>query len=219
MIRGAGSSFCAGGDIKELRARQEQIASAGAVGTVLDGQIRALVAQANSVHLLQTMPKPTIAVIRGWAIGAGLSIALAADLRVAGVSAKLQAGFAKRSFSGDFGISYLLAHGVGSMKAREIMLLDPVINASEALALGLVTEVHPDGELDNASRILAERVADGPTIAFGRMKDNVTAAETWSLPEVIRLEALNQRLSGNTADASAALRAFIDGKDPEFTGR
>lgn len=216
VLRGAGSSFCAGGDLGEIQRRQRD---ADGNGAHLEHQARMLVHHAGSVALLRNMPKPTVAVIHGHAIGGGFSLALAADLRIADRSARLRAGYAARSLSGDFGISYLLTHTVGASKARELMLLDPVIDGEEAQRLGLVTVLCEADALAASVEAVAADLASRPTIALGRMKDNIAAAETSRLDEVIGLEAINQRISAATRDAREAGRAFAEARSPAFEGR
>jgi 2-(1,2-epoxy-1,2-dihydrophenyl)acetyl-CoA isomerase len=140
-------------------------------------------------------------------------------VRLVAESSRLRIGYAARSLSGDFGISYLLTRAVGPAKARELMLLDPTIDGAEAKALGLATECVGDDALATRAAELAQALANGPTIAFGRMKDNLNAAERQSLADVLRLEAVNQRISANTEDAKEAGRAFSEKRAPRFKGR
>jgi 2-(1,2-epoxy-1,2-dihydrophenyl)acetyl-CoA isomerase len=218
VLRGAGRSFCAGGDIAEIKRRQPDDSGAP-IGGRLEEHARTLVHHAESAVLLRTMPKPTVALLHGHVFGGGVSLALAADLRLAADSTKMRMGFPARSLSGDFGIAYSLTHAVGSAKARELMLLDPELDAAEAHRLGLVTSVCNSSELDEAGKSLADKLAAGPTIALGRLKDNIAAAETMQLADVIRLEALNGRISILTYDAQEAGRAFAERRPPEFEGR
>jgi 2-(1,2-epoxy-1,2-dihydrophenyl)acetyl-CoA isomerase len=199
VLRGAGRSFCSGGDVEMMAERRQQAAAAPSVGALLDLQHRELDRRSQAVALLHTMPKPTVAVLHGHVVGGGLGLALAADLRVAAVGTKLRVQFSRVGLSGDFGISYFLTHLLGGAKARELLLLDPSVDIDEAARLGLLTAVYPAEELDTATQALARRLADGPTVAYGRMKDNLRAAETQSLEEVLRLEAMNQRFSANAA--------------------
>jgi 2-(1,2-epoxy-1,2-dihydrophenyl)acetyl-CoA isomerase len=219
VLRGEGRSFCAGGDVAEIRDRQRAAGEEGSMGSALDAQSRSVVHHSESVQLLMEMPKPTIAVVHGHAVGGGLCLALAADVRLVAESSRLRIGYAARSLSGDFGISYLLTRAVGPAKARELMLLDPTIDGAEAKALGLATECVADDALAGRAAELAQALANGPTIAFGRMKDNLNAAERQSLADVLRLEAVNQRISANTEDAKEAGRAFSEKRAPRFKGR
>src|SRR5215472_18420338 len=116
------------------------------------------------------MPKPVVAQLDGAAAGAGLSIALSCDLRVASESCKITTAFAKVGLSGDYGGTYFLTHLLGSAKARELYLLSPVLTAKEALGLGMVTKVVPDAEIDTVARDVAMSLAEGPSIALGYIK-------------------------------------------------
>jgi 2-(1,2-epoxy-1,2-dihydrophenyl)acetyl-CoA isomerase len=197
VVRGAGRSFCSGGDVGMMAERRQQAAEASSLGALLDLQHRELERRSQAVTLLHTMPKPTLAVLHGHVVGGGLGVALAADLRIAAAGTTLRVQFSRVGLSGDYGISYFLSQLLGGGKARELLLLDPVVDTDEATRLGLLTAVHPADELAGAADALARRLADGPTIAYGRMKDNLRAAATQSLEEVLRLEAMNQRFSAN----------------------
>src|SRR5205823_10905941 len=140
-------------------------------------------------RILHQMPKPVVAQLDGAAAGAGLSIALACDLRVAGESAKITTAFAKVGFSGDYGGTYFLTHLLGSAKARELYLTSPVLTAREALALGMVTRVVPDAEVEAAARELAMSLAQGPTVTLGYIKKNINNAEHLSLEACFDAEA------------------------------
>jgi 2-(1,2-epoxy-1,2-dihydrophenyl)acetyl-CoA isomerase len=217
-LRGAGRAFCAGGDVSLITKRREEAGAAPSLGALIETQYRVMLRHMQAARLLREMPKPTLAAVHGHAVGGGLCLALACDVRVVAESAKLRVGFAARALSGDFGIAYLLVHAVGSAKARELMLLDPVIDGMEARRIGLATEVCTEPELAERAAELGRRLAEGPTIAFGRMKDNLLAAETMHLEEVLRIETMNQRVSGNTADGAEAGRAFAERRSPRFTG-
>jgi 2-(1,2-epoxy-1,2-dihydrophenyl)acetyl-CoA isomerase len=219
VLRGAGRSFCAGGDVSEIAARRKETAEAASLGALLDAQSRLMLRHEESVRLLHTMPKPTVASVQGHAFGGGLCLALACDLRVVARDAKLRAGFKQRSLSGDFGIAYFLTHTVGAGRAREILLLDPVLDGEAAFALGLATAVYDADGLEHATSELARELAAGPTIALGRMKDNIFAAQTLSMDDALRAEAMNQRISANTLDAAEAGAAFGDKRPPRFVGQ
>ena len=128
-------------------------------------------------RILHQMPKPVVAQLDGAAAGAGLSIALSCDLRVASASCKITTAFAKVGFSGDYGGTYFLTQLLGSAKARELYLLSPILTAQEAYNLGMVTKVVPDAEVEDAARELAMSLAQGPSIALGFIKRNINNAE------------------------------------------
>ena len=217
-LRGAGRAFCAGGDLGLIRRRREEIAAGPSIGAVLDSQQRVLVRQAHASRLLREMPKPTLSVVHGPAVGGGLALALACDVRLMASDARLRIGFAARALSGDYGISYLLVHTVGSARARELLLLDPELDGAEAYRLGLATEACAVTHMHERADDLARHLAGGPTIALGRMKHNLLAAETCRFDEVLEIEALNQRIAGNTADAAEAGAAFAQHRSPLFRG-
>jgi 2-(1,2-epoxy-1,2-dihydrophenyl)acetyl-CoA isomerase len=169
-------------------------------------------------RILHEMPKPVVAQVDGAAAGAGLSIALACDLRVAGASAKITTAFAKVGLSGDYGGTYFLTHLLGSAKARELYLTSPVLTAQEALALGIVTRVVPDAEVEAAAHELAMSLAHGPSVTLGYIKRNINNAEHLSLEACFDAEAMHHSRSGETADHKEAAKAFVEKRKPAFQG-
>ena len=155
----------------------------------------------------------------GPAAGAGLSMALACDLRIASESARFITAFVNVGFSGDFGGSYFLSKLVGTAKARELYYTGEALDADRALALGIVNRVVPDAELANATMTLATRLARGPNVALGLMKQNFNVAETGNLSELLDLEALHQIKTARTEDHREAARAFVEKRPPVFKGR
>jgi 2-(1,2-epoxy-1,2-dihydrophenyl)acetyl-CoA isomerase len=219
LLRGAGRSFCAGGDFADIEGRRRSFAESDGPGAVAEGYHRLMIRHTESVSLLRAMPKPTIAVVQGWAVGGGMSLALAADFRVIETSTRLRAGFAARSLSGDFGISWLLVSAVGGARARDLLMRDRVVDAQTAMQLGLATTCCALEDLDATGTELAASLAAAPTIALGRMKDNLNAAETYPLSELLVRESANQRVAATTSDAREAGLALAEGRDPVFTGR
>ncbi len=214
LITGAGRAFCAGGDIS------------GMVPSGPGGENRGLVSRADVLRaqeevsrLLNEMPKPTISAVNGHAVGAGLSVALSADLVIASEQAKFGTAFANVGFSGDFGGTWLLQRLVGPQKAKELYLLGEIITADKALALGIVTKVVPHADLMAEAMALAKRLASGPTKAYGRMKDNFSFGATATFADTLTREAQNMVDSGKTADNAEALRAFLEKRPPAFVGR
>jgi 2-(1,2-epoxy-1,2-dihydrophenyl)acetyl-CoA isomerase len=165
------------------------------------------------------MAKPVVAQLDGAAAGAGLSMALACDLRIASESCKITTAFAKVGFSGDYGGTYFLTQMLGSTKARELYLMSPVLTAQEALTLGMVTKVVPDNEIDAAARELALSLAQGPSIAFGYIKRNINNAEHLSLEACFDGEAIHHTRAGETADHKEAAKAFVEKRKPVFQGQ
>jgi len=147
-----------------------------------------------------------------------LSIALACDLRVASSSVKITTAFAKVGLSGDYGGTYFLTQMLGSAKARELYLTSPVLTAQEALALGIVTRVVGDAEVEAAAHDLAMSLAQGPSITLGYIKRNINNAERLSLEACFDAEAFHHSRSSETADHKEAAKAFVEKRKPQFQG-
>jgi 2-(1,2-epoxy-1,2-dihydrophenyl)acetyl-CoA isomerase len=213
VLTGAGRAFCAGGDVKAMAEGTE------ASGTTLEERAQGLRSRMEVSRWLHELPKPTIAMVRGAAAGAGLSLALACDMRVVGDTARFATAFARVGYSGDFGGSYYLTRLVGTAKARELYFTADILDAAQALALGLVNRVVPDARLEDETVALAARLARGPRIAYRYMKRNMNAAEHASLAELLDLEAWHHSRCGMTEDHREAARAFVDKREPVFRGR
>ncbi len=212
MVTGNGRAFCAGGDVKGMAERNE-----GGGGLV--DRRETLRQQEEISRLLFEMPKPTLAALNGVAAGAGLSVALAADLRIASDQARLTTAFARVAFSGDFGGTWLLQRLVGPSKARELYFLSSMLSAQEALDLGLVNRVAPHDSFMEEAKGLARELAAGPTLAFGRMKENFVFGATNTFGDTLTKEADNMVASGKTEDHKAAAAAFVEKREPTFIGR
>ncbi len=141
VLTGAGRGFCAGGDVKAMAEGNEL------GGQTMEEKAQALRARMETSRWLHEMPKPTIAMLRGQAAGAGLSLAMACDMRIASDTARLGTAFARVGYSGDFGGSYYLTQLVGTAKARELYFTADLLDAQQALGLGLVNRVVPDARL------------------------------------------------------------------------
>ncbi|MBI5941336.1 MAG: enoyl-CoA hydratase/isomerase family protein [Caulobacterales bacterium] len=215
VITGAGGAFCAGGDVKGFVADK---GSAGE-GPTFDQRVNSLRNGMDFSRWLHEMPKPTLAVIPGAAAGAGLSIALACDVRIASEDAKMTTAFSKIGASGDYGGSYFLSKLVGSAKARELYFTADVISGAEAARLGIVNRAVPAADLAAEAAALARRLADLPTVAIGYMKKNLSLAEHGSLSEVMDAEAIHMVRTMATEDHKAASLAFVEKRSPVFRGR
>jgi 2-(1,2-epoxy-1,2-dihydrophenyl)acetyl-CoA isomerase len=217
VLNGAGNAFCAGGDVKgQAKAAAERASGAS---FSIEQRVHSLRAGMEASRLLHEMPKPTLAVIPGAAAGAGLSLALACDLRVVAAEAKLTTAFAKVGASGDYGGSYFLPRLVGAAKARELYFTADIISGQEAFELGLVNHVYPGAELPDRARALALKLAALPTVAIGYMKRNLNAADEASLSQVLDMEAEHMVRTMMTEDHANAARAFVEKRPPEFKGR
>ena len=213
VITGAGRAFCAGGDVSSMATDQEF------TEPTLEGRAQTLREAMDCARVLHDMPKPTIAMVRGAAAGAGLSLALACDLRVASDNARFVTAFKEVAYSGDFGGSYFLTRLVGPSKARELYFLSERLDASKALQLGMVNFVVVDADLEAETRKIAARLAAGPRVAYRYMKRNLNAAETMSLAEVMDLEAWHHTRCGMTEDHLEGARAFVEKRKAVFKGR
>ncbi len=201
ILTGAGKGFCSGGDLKQpitpAERHNPKPVEGHRVATIYEHE-GALRRRMEAARLLHDMDKPTIAMINGPAAGAGLSLAGACDLRIAGASAVFLSAFGRVGFSGDFGGSWFWTKILGSAKARELYLLSEKMDAQEALAFGLVNRVYPDSELREKTLALAKSFVRGNTWTHGYMKRNLNAAEEGTFEEVLDLECAHMALSSQT---------------------
>ncbi len=216
VLTGAGQGFCAGGDVKGMDSRN----SGGGRSVTLDEAIaiQRLNQRATAGKLFK-MPKPTIAALPGAAAGAGLSLALACDLRIMARTAILTTAFARVGFSGDYGGTYFLTQLIGSAKARELYFLSDRVSAEEALRLGLANWVVEPDELAAKTREIATRLAKGPIVAYRYMKENLNRAMAGDWDDCMDLEATHHVHCGQTHDHKEAARAFVEKREPVFEGR
>jgi 2-(1,2-epoxy-1,2-dihydrophenyl)acetyl-CoA isomerase len=170
-------------------------------------------------RLLHEMPKPTIAMLNGVAAGAGLSLALACDLRIAGRSARMTTAFAKVGLSGDYGGTWFLTQLIGTAKARELYFLSDVLDAARIEALGLANRVVADEALAGETMALAERLASGPAVALRYMKRNLNVAVQGTLADGLDSEAYGMLRSRASEDHKEAAKAFVEKRPPAFRGR
>jgi 2-(1,2-epoxy-1,2-dihydrophenyl)acetyl-CoA isomerase len=175
--------------------------------------------QRGTAGRIYEMPKPVIASLPGAAAGAGLSLALACDLRIASETAILLTAFANVGFSGDFGGTFFMTQLLGSAKARELYYLSERVEAQEALRLGLVNRVVPVEKLEAATLELAGRIAHGPGVAYRYMKENLNRAVGGELRECLDLEATHHVHTALTEDHRNAVKAFVEKRTPVFRSR
>ena len=221
MVTGAGErSFSAGADLGSGgptdAVRGEGFAQAEAESEAGSDKLKRY---HETVWLLHSMPKPTLAAINGSAAGAGLGMAMACDLRIAHEGAVFATAFARIGLSGDFGGSYFMTQLLGSAKARELYLLGDRLDAEEALRIGLVQRVAPGDSFREQARALAQRLADGPPLAYRYMKRNLNAALVSDPRTVLDMEAEAMDYTSNSEDFRAAVDAFMNKKKPTFSGR
>jgi len=215
VITGAGNAFCAGGDVKSFAKN----AAGAPVTQSFDTKVADLRVRMDVARWLHEMPKPTLAVIPGPAAGAGLSVALACDLRIAADDAKMTTAFSKIGLSGDFGGSYFLNYLVGAAKAREMYFTGQVISGAEAARIGLVNRAVPAAQLPAAAAAWAAELAALPTVAVGYMKRNLNTALRGSLSDVLDAEAIHMIRTFETEDHKGAAVAFVEKRPPSFHGR
>lgn len=214
VVTGEGSAFCSGGDVRAGSGRRPD-----GIAPSREERIANLAINGRLSVVLHDAPIITIAAVNGPAVGAGLAIALACDLRIATASAQFIGGWARLGFSGDFGGAWLLTERVGPSKALELLATNPTIGADEAHHLGMVDRVVPDDAFDQAWRDWAAVFAAGPQTALTLMKANVLDARRLSLAAAIAIEAERMVTSAETADHREAVRAWTDHRPPRFGRR
>jgi 2-(1,2-epoxy-1,2-dihydrophenyl)acetyl-CoA isomerase len=219
VITGAGRGFCAGGDIGRMRERNENASASRSHPPSLNHRIGGLRRSEEVSLLLHEIPKVTIAAINGAAAGAGFSICLACDIRIASDQARMGTAFARIGYSGDFGGSYFLTKIVGTAKARELYFTAEMIPADEALKEGIVNRVVPAASLADEVHSFAKRIASGPRVAYAYMKANLNAAASADVRTMLEREALGQSLTGLTEDHKEAVKAFLEKREAKFQGR
>ena len=220
MVTGSGTAFCSGGDV--AGGASSRAAAGEAPGTqpspgagptpdeLARQQGRVLAHNARMVELLHHCPKVTLAALPGPAVGAGMSIALATDLRIAARSTTLIPGWGQLGFSGDFGGTWFLTRLVGPSRALEILVDNVAVDAETALALGLVNRVVPDDELRSAALAWARSIAAGPGTAFRYFKENVLQAERLPLSEALPAESERMARSAHTEDHKRAVARWLE---------
>ena len=209
ILTGSGGAFCAGGDVARM-------AGSGADTTTFEQKAANLRSRNQVTELLHEMPKPTLAMISGAAAGAGLSLAMACDMRIADTNSKFTTAFIKVGLPGDFGGHYFLPRLVGAAKARELYLTSPILTGQEALAIGLINQLVEPGELLPVVTALAQKFADGPRTAIGHMKANLNFALAASLSDMLDHEAMRHVRCTDTADHKEATQAYVEKRAPRF---
>jgi 2-(1,2-epoxy-1,2-dihydrophenyl)acetyl-CoA isomerase len=210
VVTGIGRAFCAGGDVS-LMAKESNES--------LEENIDRLRSWQELSWLLYNSPKVTIAAINGFAMGAGLGVSLACDLRIASDQAKFGTAYAKVGFGGDFGTTWLLTHYAGAPKAKELMFLADQIDAAEAHRIGLVNRVVAQDQFESEVTAWATRIADGPLTSFRYMKANINLATHTDFRTLLDREAETHLRCGQSEDHKEGVRAFLEKRTPKFTGK
>nr|6SLB_AAA Chain AAA, Enoyl-CoA hydratase/carnithine racemase [Thermus thermophilus JL-18] len=206
LLTGAGRAFSAGQDLTEFGDRKPDY----------EAHLRRY---NRVVEALSGLEKPLVVAVNGVAAGAGMSLALWGDLRLAAVGASFTTAFVRIGLVPDSGLSFLLPRLVGLAKAQELLLLSPRLSAEEALALGLVHRVVPAEKLMEEALSLAKELAQGPTRAYALTKKLLLETYRLSLTEALALEAVLQGQAGQTQDHEEGVRAFREKRPPRFQGR
>ena len=206
LLTGAGRAFSAGQDLTEFGDRKPDYEAHLRRGNRV-------------VEALSGLEKPLVVAVNGVAAGAGMSLALWGDLRLAAVGASFTTAFVRIGLVPDSGLSFLLPRLVGLAKAQELLLLSPRLSAEEALALGVVHRVVPAEKLMEEALSLAKELAQGPTRAYALTKKLLLETYRLSLTEALALEAVLQGQAGQTQDHEEGVRAFREKRPPRFQGR
>jgi len=215
VLTGAGDAFTSGADLTPGKgAKSDEALSGGGVGTALHGMRRL----GRLIVRLHDLPKPTIAAVNGVAVGAGCNLALGCDLVIASDAARFSEIFARRGLSLDGGGSWLLPRLIGLHKAKELAYLAEIISAEEAERYGIVNRVVPAGELDKVVGELAARIAAQPPIQISITKKLLNQSFSVSMAEAVEFEDVAQSLAFSSRDTAEAMAAFIEKRDPRFTG-
>jgi 2-(1,2-epoxy-1,2-dihydrophenyl)acetyl-CoA isomerase len=207
ILTGAGGHFCAGGDVKNMRQRS----------TAADGQVRVGLLNLAVLRLVN-FPLPTIAMVDGYAVGAGSNLALCCDMIVASDRAKFGELFCKIGLAVDGGGTWLLPRLVGMARAKELIFTGDVFDAGEAMRIGLVNRVVHVADLASTTRELAEKIAAGPPLALRLDKQTLNRAASSDLAAALEVEALAQGLAVASDDHREGVAAFFDKRPPKFSG-
>ena len=217
LLTGAGRAFCAGGDVSGMGANRGKDGDAPKAPPTIDEAVASLIEKQESLTLrIAELDKPIVAALPGPAAGAGLSLALAADLRVMADDTFVTTAFRRIGLSGDYGSSWFLTRLVGPAVAKELLMTGRRIPAEECLRLGIVNRIVPFDDLAEESRSLALELANGPREALRYMKRNVNRAVLSDLRESLAVEAEGMVRSVRTADHQEAVRAFMEKREPRF---
>ncbi|MCY3794438.1 MAG: enoyl-CoA hydratase-related protein [Gammaproteobacteria bacterium] len=215
LLTGAGSAFCAGGDVKAMGKRKQQ--SGGQPSA--EAQYRELRSRHRAVGgALHALRKPTVAALPGPAAGAGMALALACDMRIAADTAFLTTGYAGIGLSGDYGIAWLLTRVVGPGRARQLLLTSERTTSADALKFGLVNHVVEAKDLLEAAMEITGKLANGPSVAYSYIKDNLDEALSIDHATAIDREADRIVKTRTTQDHREAVAAFAEKRPPQFKG-
>jgi len=210
MITGSGDAFCSGGDVSEM-------GKGSTTERTVNERVADLTRKQETLTLrLFELAKPTIAALPGAAAGAGLSLALACDLRVASESAFVTTAFRNIGLSGDYGASWFLPRLIGLARAKAMFFSSQRVSATEGQSMGLIDQVFDDDSFREDAFDYAAKIANGPTLALGLMKKNLNAGISQCLAESLALEAEHLVICGASPESREAIRAFMEKRLPKF---
>jgi 2-(1,2-epoxy-1,2-dihydrophenyl)acetyl-CoA isomerase len=212
VVTGAGKGFCAGGDVKAMNENREAGRERPLLEKVTPSRDRTLLA-------MQDAPQPIIAAVNGAAAGAGMNLALACDIRIASTAARFAQAFVRRGLHPDWGGTYFLPRIVGMAKAAELIFTGDLIDAEEALRLGIVSRVVAPEELMPAVHELARKIAAGPPVAIRLARRALYHNAECDLRQALEFETFAQNVCQETDDAREGIRAFVEKRAPVFRGR
>ena len=224
VLTGAGGVFSAGGDVRTFGKADaaDSVAQRWAddpVWVSYEARLERLKKAMEAPLLLHTMGKPTIAMVRGVAAGAGMSLALACDFRIVSENATFMTSFAKIGVSGDYGGSYFLGKLVGHYRAKELYMMSDRLEAQAAAELGMVNRLVPDERLEEETYAFARRLAKAAPIALRYIKENINAGLDASVEQSFATESRNMIRTLQSEDSQEAVRAFQEKREPVFKGR
>jgi 2-(1,2-epoxy-1,2-dihydrophenyl)acetyl-CoA isomerase len=211
ILTGAGRAFCAGGDLGMI-GKGRETGETDQIEPVLRSGMQA-------VLKIRTMPQPVIAVVHGAAAGAGMNIALAADMRLASEDATFGENFARVGLFPDYGGTFFLPQLVGPAKAAEMFYTGEMIDAATALRLGIVNHVYPAAQLEAAAKTLAEKIAQGPPVSIRAIKQAIFGAQKKELAHALEMEVRQQIHCFLSEDCREGIRAFMEKRKPKFQGK
>jgi 2-(1,2-epoxy-1,2-dihydrophenyl)acetyl-CoA isomerase len=212
VVTGAGRAFSAGGDLREMQKIAEQ---EGKVEAFFDEPLSLL---NECILLIRQSPVPFIAAVNGAASGGGCNLALACDLVIAGESSRFNQAFIKIGLVPDCGGTFILPRLVGWKRAAELMMTGDVTSAGRALEMGMINAVVPDDELIPAAMAMAEKLAQAPTAAIGKIKELLEASAANDYGGQLEVERMAQIQSGQTKDFREGVAAFLEKRPPKFVG-
>jgi 2-(1,2-epoxy-1,2-dihydrophenyl)acetyl-CoA isomerase len=213
VVDGAGEHFCGGADIVARNAGEGVKPRAGSIQRRMTTQVNRLIPQITRIQV------PVVCKVRGYAVGIGFSLALAADFCVAASDARFWEPFATRGFTADSGATWLLPRRVGEVRARELLLLARELSGAEAAEWGIIHQAVAPTDLDTATSDLVARLAAGPTVTLGLTKWLLAEGAASSLPEHLPNEAFAMELSSRSEDFREGMAAFREKRAPHFGGR